>query len=152
MRGVSIATPAVWQISHRRRDDFTVNPDSATISTDLLANDGSMTVLYQLADARARRKVVTFDRRELMDLLNLYSRRVASGEWRDYAIDFRPGMALFSIFRHSCEQPLFAIAKVAGQQRHDRYQVFTGPRRLAHGETLADALRVFDRKPRLLTT
>lgn len=110
-----------------------------------------MTV-YQLTEARARRKVVTFDRRELMDLLNLYSRRVASGEWRDYAIDFRPGMALFSIFRHSCEQPLFAIAKVAAHQRHDRYQVFTGPRRLAQGETLADALQVFERKPRLLQT
>lgn len=112
----------------------------------------AMTMLYQLAEARARRKVVTFDRRELMDLLNLYSRRVASGEWRDYAIDFKPGIALFSIFRHSCEQPLFAIAKVAGHQRHDRYQVFTGPRRLSQGETLTDALRVFDRKPRLLQT
>jgi hypothetical protein len=113
---------------------------------------GSMTVLYQLAEARARRKVVTFDRRELMDLLNLYSRRVAAGEWRDYAIDFRPGMALFSIFRRSCEQPLFAIAKLAAHQRHERYQVFTGPRRLFQGETLADALRVFDSKPRLLQT
>jgi hypothetical protein len=113
---------------------------------------GSMTVLYELTEAHARRKVVTFDRRELMHLLNLYSRRVASGEWRDYAIDFRPGMALFSIFRHSCEQPLFAIAKVAAQQRHERYQVFTGPRRLAQAETLPDALQVFDRKPRLLRT
>lgn len=109
-----------------------------------------MTVLFQLAEARARRKVVTFERRELRDLLNLYSRRVAAGEWRDYAIDFRPGMALFSIFRHSCEQPLFAIAKVAAPQRHERYQVFNGPRRLAQAETLADALQVFDRKPRLL--
>jgi hypothetical protein len=126
--------------------------DSATISAGLHLHDGSMTVLYQLADARARCKVVTFDRRELMDLLNLYSRRVAAGEWRDYAIDFRPGIALFSIFRHSAEQPLFAIVKVAGEKRHDRYQVFTGPRRLAQSETLADALKVFDRTPRLLRT
>ncbi|HJQ56355.1 MAG TPA: DUF2794 domain-containing protein [Vineibacter sp.] len=108
-----------------------------------------MTVVFQLAEARAHRKVVTFERRELRDLLNLYSRRVATGEWRDYAIDFRPGVALFSIFRHSCEQPLFAIAKVAAHQRHDRYQVFTGPRRLAQAETLADALQIFDRWPRL---
>ncbi|QQS12938.1 MAG: DUF2794 domain-containing protein [Rhodospirillales bacterium] len=109
-----------------------------------------MTNLLNLADARARRRVVTFDRRELTELLNLYSRRVASGEWRDYAIDFRPGMAVFSIFRHAAEQPLFAIAKVAGGHRDGRFQVFNGPRRLASGDTLPDALRIFDRQLRLL--
>jgi hypothetical protein len=154
LRGVSIARLTVWQIPRRLPDGFTQRPDSATISTVLWSggaiDGGPMTVLFQLAEARARRKVVTFERRELRDLLNLYSRRVAAGEWRDYAIDFRPGVALFSIFRRSCEQPLFAIAKVAAHQPHDRYQVFTGPQRLAQAATLADALRVFDRKPRLL--
>ena len=57
---------------------------------------------------------VSFDRRELQQILQLYGRMVAAGEWRDYAIDFRPGMAIFSIFRHTAEQPLFAIAKVPG--------------------------------------
>lgn len=109
-----------------------------------------MTDLYRLPDHRARRRVVSFNRQELTRLLNLYSLRVASGEWRDYAIDFRPGMAIFSIFRHTAEQPLFAIAKVAGGHRDGRYQVFNGPRRVAAGDTLPDALRVFDRKLRLL--
>jgi len=31
---------------------------------------------------------VTFDRRELGRILGLYGRKVAEGEWRDYAIDF----------------------------------------------------------------
>ena len=78
------------------------------------SHHGRMTNLYRFADQRARRRIVSFDRRELSRLLNLYSLRVASGEWRDYAIDFRPGMAIFSIFRHTAEQPLFAIAKVPG--------------------------------------
>src|SRR6185295_20075513 len=72
-----------------------------------------MTTLVRLADGgQQRRRSVSFDRRELRTLLSLYSQRVATGEWRDYAIDFRPGMAIFSIFRHTAEQPLFAIAKV----------------------------------------
>ena len=71
-----------------------------------------MSNLYRLADQRARRRIVSFDKRELSRLLGLYSMPVATGEWRDYAIDFRPGMAIFSIFRHTSEQPLFAIAKV----------------------------------------
>jgi hypothetical protein len=106
--------------------------------------------LYRLADRRARRRIVSFDRRELSRLLNLYSMRVASGEWRDYAIDFRPGMAIFSIFRHTAEQPLFAIAKVPGGQSGGGYMVYNGPRKLAHGDSLEDVLRVFDRKLRLL--
>lgn len=110
-----------------------------------------MTNLYRLADQRARRRIVSFDRRELSRLLNLYSMRVASGEWRDYAIDFRPGMAIFSIFRHTAEQPLFAIAKVpGGGNSSGGYMVYNGPRQLAHGDSLEDVLRVFDRKLKLL--
>ena len=68
-----------------------------------------MSNLYRLADQKARRRIVSFERRELTRMLNLYSMRVASGEWRDYAIDFRPGMAIFSIFRHTAEQPVFGL-------------------------------------------
>ena len=109
-----------------------------------------MTNLYRLADQRARRRIVSFDKRELSRLLGLYSMRVASGEWRDYAIDFRPGMAIFSIFRHTAEQPLYAIAKVPGGGSGGSYMVYNGPRKLAHGDTLEDVLRVFERKLKLL--
>lgn len=109
-----------------------------------------MTNLYRLADQRARRRIVSFDKRELSKLLGLYSMRVATGEWRDYAIDFRPGMAIFSIFRHTAEQPLFAIAKVPGGGNGGSYVVYNGPRKLAHGDTLEDVLRVFERKLKLL--
>ncbi len=102
--------------------------------------------LLRLPDSRAKRRVVTFDRRELRQLLALYSARVVTGEWRDYAIDFRPGMALFSIFRHTAEQPLFAIAKVASGAR---WTVNAGPRRLAQGDDLGEVLSVFDRKLRV---
>ena len=105
--------------------------------------------LYRLADRRTRKRIVSFTRGELSRLLNVYSLRVASGEWRDYAIDFRPGMAIFSIFRHTAEQPLFAIAKVPGTAQGG-YMVYNGPRKLAHGDTLEDVLRVFDRKLRVL--
>jgi hypothetical protein len=108
-----------------------------------------MNNLYRLADQRARRRIVSFDRKELSRLLNVYSPRVASGEWRDYAIDCRPGMAIFSIFRHTAEQPLFAIAKVPDSTQGG-YMVYNGPRKLAHGDSLDDVLSVFDRKLRLL--
>jgi hypothetical protein len=102
-----------------------------------------------LADGSQRRRPISFDRRELRALLSLYSQRVASGEWRDYAIDFRPGMAIFSIFRHTAEQPLFAIAKVVpNMARGGRYLVYRGPHRVAHGDDLGELLQVFDRRLR----
>jgi hypothetical protein len=54
---------------------------------------------------------VTFSRRELNRILDLYGRKVAAGEWRDYAIDFLKDRAVFSVFRRSSEMPLYRIEK-----------------------------------------
>ncbi len=54
---------------------------------------------------------VTFERRELDRILNLYGRKVAAGEWRDYAIQFLKDRAVFSVFRRAAEFPLYRIVK-----------------------------------------
>lgn len=54
---------------------------------------------------------VTFNREELGRILDLYGRKVAEGEWRDYAIDFTRDKAIFSIFRRTSEMPLYRIEK-----------------------------------------
>ena len=54
---------------------------------------------------------VTFDRRELNRIFGLYGRKVAAGEWRDYAIDFLRDRAVFSVFRRSSEVPIYRIEK-----------------------------------------
>jgi hypothetical protein len=54
---------------------------------------------------------VTFNRRELNRILDLYGRKVAAGEWRDYAIDFQKDRAVFSVFRRTSEVPLYRIEK-----------------------------------------
>ncbi|MDP2411353.1 MAG: DUF2794 domain-containing protein [Pseudolabrys sp.] len=54
---------------------------------------------------------VTFSRRELTSILNLYGRMVAAGEWRDYAMDFMKDRAVFSVYRRTSEAPLYRIEK-----------------------------------------
>lgn len=61
--------------------------------------------------AGARVDRVTFDRRELDRIRDLYGRMVALGEWRDYAIDFTRDKAVFSIFRRATEVPIYRIEK-----------------------------------------
>jgi hypothetical protein len=54
---------------------------------------------------------VGFDRIELTQILNLYGRMVAAGNWRDYAIDMGRDAAVFSAFRRATERPEYRIEK-----------------------------------------
>ena len=92
-----------------------------------------------------------FSRGELGQLLSLYSSRVRTGEWRDYALDKLDDAAVFSIFRHSHETPLFTVSKVQKKgQRRPSFTVHAGPKRLKSAQSLLEALEVFDKLPRLV--
>lgn len=95
-----------------------------------------------------RQAGVFFERRELDRLLRLYGRMVAAGEWRDYALDFLEDVAVFSIFRHASEMPLFRIEKQPRlRNRQGQYSVIAhGGAILKRGHELAQVLKVFDRK------
>jgi hypothetical protein len=93
---------------------------------------------------------VVFEKRELRQLLGLYSRRVMSGEWRDYALDFGPRGAVFSVFRRAAEQPLFAVWKLAAGRDRGRYVLAVGASVLRRAHSLADILRLLEEKPRLV--
>src|ERR1700741_4251301 len=95
---------------------------------------------------------VTFDRRELDRLLGLYGRKVAAGEWRDYAIDFLKDRAVFSVFRRSSEVPIYRIEKSPRlARRQGAYGVVSAAGlivRRGHERDLV--LRVLDGKPSLV--
>ncbi len=71
-----------------------------------------MAQLLLLSEYRREGRRVFFDREDLNRLLGVYSRQVARGVWRDYAIDHRSNMAIFSIFKRSQEQAIFTVTKV----------------------------------------
>lgn len=93
---------------------------------------------------------VTFDRRELDAILNIYGRKVAEGEWRDYAIDHLDDRAVFSILRRSNEMPLYRVEKSpALARKQGLYRVVAASGAiLRRGHELAAVLRVLD-KPKL---
>jgi len=88
---------------------------------------------------------VTFDRRELMRILELYGRKVAAGEWRDYAISFLKDRAVFSVFRRSSEMPLYRIEKNMALRRQGAYAVVAASGLvLKRGDSLDRVLRAID--------
>ena len=100
-------------------------------------------------EARGR---VTFSRVELGRILAVYSMRVAAGEWKDYAIDHIPGLAVFSIFRHTMERPFFSVVKFRqpGNRRSYEYAVLQGPALLRRSSELENALKVLEKKLRVV--
>lgn len=103
-----------------------------------------------LRKAQAAR--VSFDRLELRTILNVYGRKVAEGEWRDYAIDFMDDMAVFSVFRRTSEMPLYRIVKNPSLARKQgAYSVTaTGGSVLKRGHELDRVLQVLDKPVKLV--
>jgi hypothetical protein len=90
---------------------------------------------------------VTFDRFELNRILGLYGRKVAAGEWRDYAIDFLKDRAVFSVFRRASEVPIYRIEKRPKlARRQGAYSVISATGLIVRrGHELDRVLRAIDK-------
>ncbi len=110
--------------------------------------------LISFPEARRERleMPISFDRRELDQILRLYGRMVAANEWRDYAIDHLSDRAVFSVFRRTSEVPLYQIVKDPKLARKQGAfsVVAAGGRILKRGHELARVLGVFDRTLKLV--
>ena len=91
---------------------------------------------------------IAFNRKELSLILNVYGQMVSKGDWKDYAMDFLRGKAVFSVFRRASEHPLYRIEKVpALKQKQGQFAVIApGGLILKRGHELEVVLRVFDKQ------
>jgi hypothetical protein len=96
---------------------------------------------------------VAFDRAELNQILSVYGRMVAAGEMRDYAIDMLRERAVFSIFRHSSEYPVYRVEKDPRlARRQGAYSVISATGLiLKRGHDLGRVLGVLDRKLKIVS-
>ena len=151
MKNQSIAT-VLWAglpATTNRTRIARASKECANDRTQIDKHGGEITLSdpIRLADYRRAKGGVYFDRHELRRLLDVYSRRVMTGEWKDYAIDHQSGRAIFSLFRHTFDSPLFAIAK-RREGKRCAYQVFCGPQKIKQSSTIEDALSIFDKELR----
>ena len=116
---------------------------SLTGDTEPSARHGGAHAAQPSAPAEVR-----FERRELDRILRVYGRKVADGEWRDYAIDFLKDRAVFSVVRRSSEVPIYRIEKNPRlSRRQGAYSVISATGLIMRrGHELERVLRVFDPK------
>lgn len=89
-----------------------------------------------------------FDRKELSAILNIYGQMVSKGDWKDYALDFLPDRAVFSIYRKASEHALYTIEKTpALRNKQGQFSVIApGGLVLKRGHDLGAVLKVFDKQ------
>ncbi len=128
--------PSAWRGPHRAERDGAPR------------RGGGGRELYPIASASE----VTFNRHEFDRILSLYGRKVAAGEWRDYAIDFFKDRAVFSVFRRACEFPIYRIEKNSRLgRRQDAYSVISATGHIVRrGQELERVLGALDRSIRVV--
>ena len=106
-----------------------------------------MAQLLLLSEYRRDGRRVFFDREDLNHLLGVYSRQVARGIWRDYAIDHRSNMAIFSIFKRSQEQAIFTVTKVLLRgDKEPNYVLLSRNRQIKSSRDLRQVVEVLQRQ------
>jgi hypothetical protein len=136
--------PVCIRRDHRRPDAFKKEaPMSYGDAEPSESHGGEALAASSLAPA-AR---VTFDRRELNRIFGLYGRKVAAGEWRDYAIDFLRDRAVFSVFRRASEVPIYRIEKSPKlARRQGAYSIVSATGLIVRrGHELERVLRAIDK-------
>ena len=94
------------------------------------------------------KKFIFFSKFELTSILNLYSKQVSKGYWKDYALDSKIDNAIFSIYRHSQDRPLYQIIKNSqkGFRNKPSFYIKKGEELISQSKSLFTILSNFEKK------
>lgn len=94
------------------------------------------------------KKFIFFSKLELSSILNLYSKQVSKGNWRDYALDSKIDNAIFSIYRHTQDKPMFQIIKNSQKGFRDKpsFYIKKGEEIISKSKSLFTILSNFEKK------
>jgi hypothetical protein len=94
------------------------------------------------------KKTVFFSKLELTSILSLYSKQVSRGFWKDYALDSQNGTAIFSIFRHTHDKPIYQIIKkrLKGIKNINEFYILKDSELISKSTDLLMILNKFEKK------
>jgi hypothetical protein len=94
------------------------------------------------------KKTIFFSKLELTSILSLYSKQVSRGFWKDYALDSQNGTAIFSIFRHTHDKPIYQIIKkrLKGLKNINEFYILKDSELISKSTDLLIILNKFEKK------
>ena len=96
----------------------------------------------------SEKRFICFSKFELSLILNLYIQQVSKGLWRDYALDYNNDLAIFSIYRHSHDKPLYQIVKksIRGFRNKPEFYIKNDIQIINKSNELTNILSKFEKK------
>ena len=67
--------------------------------------------LKLIVNNRFYKKEKFFIKKELQTILNLYARKVSSGDWKDYGLSINKREITFDVYQRTSEKPIYRISK-----------------------------------------
>ena len=67
--------------------------------------------LKLIVNNRFNKRENFFIKKELQIILNLYARKVSSGDWKDYGLSINKKEITFDIYQRASEKPVYRISK-----------------------------------------
>ena len=97
---------------------------------------------------KIEKKYIFFSKSELTYILSLYSKQVSKGHWRDYALDSKIDNAIFSIYKHTQDRPMFQIIKYSqkGFRNKPTFCIKKGEEVISKSNSLFTILSNFEKK------
>ena len=97
---------------------------------------------------KIEKKYIFFSKLELTSILSLYSKQVSKGHWKDYAFDSKIDNAIFSIYRHTQDKPMFQIIKHSqkGFRNKPSFYIKKGEEVISRSNNLFTILSNFEKK------
>ncbi len=140
----TIVRTVIWN------EGATPGKDPESGNTKVVELHSSSTSSNNAQNQKNQPEIISFDRKELDQILRVYGFKVADGEWKDYAIDMLKDRAVFSVFRRTHDTPLHCIEKTPKLARKQGMYSVTGAdgRILKRGHDLSTLLKVLEKKPK----
>ena len=116
--------------------------------SSIASNDYTSVSKHDAIAKRIDKKIVFFSKLELTSILNLYSKQVSNGYWRDYSLDSIIDNAIFSIYRHTHDKPMFQIIKNSqkGFRNKPSFYIKKGEEIINRSKSLFTILSNFEKK------
>tara|TARA_B100001123_G_C15334770_1_gene1032433 strand:+ start:3788 stop:4129 length:342 start_codon:yes stop_codon:yes gene_type:complete len=83
-----------------------------------------MTNLKLVVNNNSKKKQKFFIKQELKTILDLYAKKVSSGDWRDYSVSVNKKEISFDVYQRASERPVFRISKnLNPRSRNEKFYV-----------------------------
>ena len=111
-------------------------------------NNSKISNVLKLSRNKNHKNIIFFSKLELTSILSLYSKQVSRGFWKDYAMDSQNETAIFSIFRHTHDKPIYQIIKkrLKGRKSINEFYTLKDSGLISKSTDLFTILNKFEKK------